>query len=73
MAYSFNNQIATFQKILELNNPERQLALGYSIITLKNGKVVKSIDEASVDQEIITTLKDGQLISKITGKAQNDS
>jgi exodeoxyribonuclease VII large subunit len=73
MTYSFNNQIATFQKILELNNPERQLALGYSIITLKNGKVVKSIDEASVDQEIITTLKDGKLISKITGKAQNDS
>lgn len=73
MAYSFNNKVATFQTILELNNPERQLALGYSIITLKNGKVVKSIDEANVDQEIITTLKDGQLISKITGKAQNDS
>jgi exodeoxyribonuclease VII large subunit len=46
------------EKIIMLNNPERQLKLGYSIATV-GGKVVRTIKDAKVGDDINVRLKDG--------------
>ncbi len=47
------------------NNPERQLALGWSITKNKSGQVVRSIKDVNVGEVIETVLKDGTLEAKI--------
>lgn len=45
-------------------SPEKQLARGYSL-TLKGGKVVKRAEELWAGDEIVTRLRDGEVISKV--------
>lgn len=53
----------TLQKIEQLS-PLGVLSRGYSV-TKKNGKVIKKADELQVGDEISTTLKNSQILSKI--------
>ncbi|KND47657.1 MAG: exodeoxyribonuclease VII, large subunit [Parcubacteria bacterium C7867-006] len=52
------------KKILDLSNPERQLAYGYSIVK-SGGKIVKSIKDVSKGQELDISVKDGIIHSQI--------
>ena len=57
--------IAQKELLVVQNNPERQLALGWSITKNKNGKVVRSVKDVSVGEVIETVLTDGTLKATI--------
>jgi len=56
--------LAQLEQMIQLLSPEQTLKRGFSI-TLKNGKVIQSIDEVKTGDTIQTILKDGRLDSKI--------
>ncbi|MDO8523515.1 MAG: exodeoxyribonuclease VII large subunit [bacterium] len=58
------NALMRIEKILEANNPERQLKLGYSIARL-NGRIVSSIEKLSVGETLEIQLSDGLIASKV--------
>jgi exodeoxyribonuclease VII large subunit len=47
-------------KMIEANNPERQLKLGYSIATV-NGKVVRSVKDVEKGDEVDIKVEDGKI------------
>ncbi len=49
---------------LSANSPERQLKLGYSLVSL-TGKVVRSVKDVKVEDKVDIRVSDGQLKSKI--------
>lgn len=57
-------QISSSERLLETNNPERQLRLGYSIVRGKSG-LIKRVSQVVVDQEVDVRLQDGSFISKV--------
>lgn len=61
---NISHDLLNFESIVSNNNPERQLNLGYSIVTI-GGKVIKSIKDVSINQEINVKMKDGNIISTI--------
>jgi exodeoxyribonuclease VII large subunit len=71
LAYYFKKLVAetskaidNFEKSLYQNNPERQLKLGYSIVTL-NDKVVKSSSQVQKGDVLKIKVKDGKIHSKV--------
>jgi exodeoxyribonuclease VII large subunit len=52
------------KKLLDISNPERQLAYGYSIVKV-GGKIVKSIKDVKSGEELDVSVKDG-IIKTIT-------
>lgn len=52
------------KKMLDISNPERQLAYGYSIVKV-GGKIVKSIKDVKSGEELDVAVKDG-IIKAIT-------
>lgn len=56
--------LAQSGKLLELSNPERQLAQGYSIVRSK-GKVLRSVKETKKGDRLDITLSDGIIKSQI--------
>lgn len=69
--YSFNSllvrineKLKNVEKIITMNNPERQLKLGYSIAKI-NGKIIKNIKDAKVGQELEIKVSDGSIESEI--------
>lgn len=59
------NTIISKEKLIQVYNPMRQLALGYSIIRDGNGKLVKSIKDLSLGEMLTSTAADGTIISEI--------
>lgn len=59
-----NEQLKTAEKIIATNNPERLLALGYSIATI-NGKLIKKTKDAKIGQNLEVKVYDGVIISEI--------
>jgi exodeoxyribonuclease VII large subunit len=49
---------------INLNNPERQLKLGYSLVSLE-GKIVRSVKNIKIGDEVDIKLSDGKLKTKI--------
>ncbi len=60
----FKTRLQTTEKLIELNNPERNLRLGYSI-ALADGKVVRKTSDVKIGQDIILRVSDGQITSEI--------
>ena len=58
-------KLSQAEKIILLNNPERQIHLGYSI-TMCNDKIVRRVADVKKGDEIKTKLSDGIITSKIT-------
>ena len=58
-------QISQAQKSLQISNPERQLARGYSIIRLA-GKIIRSKKDVAVGEQLDILLSDGKIESLIT-------
>lgn len=52
------------EEVINLNNPERQLKLGYSI-AFCNGKVVKKSKDAKIGEDLELKVSDGSIFSKI--------
>ncbi len=61
---SVNEQIKTAENQIMLNNPERQLKLGYSLVSF-GGKIVRSVKNVKVGDEVGIKLSDGKLESEI--------
>jgi len=59
-----NQQLEHAEKVLNLNNPERQLMLGYSIASC-NGKIVKRVKDTKIGKNIALRVIDGTIISKV--------
>lgn len=59
-----SNQLSNILKLLQQNDPTRQLKLGYSIV-FSGGKVVKSIRQVNEGERIINKVSDGEIISSV--------
>ena len=57
-------KLKTIEKIVELNNPERNLRLGYSIVTF-NGKIIRKTKDVKAGDDIKLKLSDGEIISEV--------
>lgn len=67
-SYALNHRRETIERlgqIIEMSSPERNLRLGYAIALGKNGRVLKSVKDVKVGDEIQTKLADGILKSRI--------
>ncbi|MFA5178364.1 MAG: exodeoxyribonuclease VII large subunit [Candidatus Paceibacterota bacterium] len=60
---SFKQKISLAESIISQNNPERNLKLGYSLIR-KNGKIIKSINQVQVDNDLNLQVSDGTIEAK---------
>ena len=56
-----NSQIGTLKNSLDLLNPLLALDRGYGILMNKDGKLIKSIENVILNEEIDILLKDGQI------------
>ena len=59
-----NEQLKHAERITVLNNPERQLKLGYSIASI-NGKIIRKVDDAKAGDELNLKVSDGVIISQV--------
>lgn len=57
-------KLRNFEKIVELNNPERNLKLGYSIAT-SNGKIVRKTGDVKIGQDMDLKVADGIISSEV--------
>ncbi len=64
--YLVNQKLDFFENTVRLNDPTRQLRLGYSI-TRYEGKVVRSINDVSVGASLNTQVSDGVIDSNVQG------
>lgn len=62
-----NQKLRRLTENLRLVDPEKILKRGYSL-TLKDGKIVKSVKQIDAGDEIETRMSDGKLKSKVTSK-----
>ncbi len=59
-------RLTGFERMIETNNPERQLKLGYSLVRSSTGKIVRSSKELQVGELLQTTFHQGIATSEIT-------
>lgn len=65
-----NQQLEHSAKFIELNNPERQLKLGYSIARC-GGKIVRSVKNVKLGDDLDVRVADGNIISQIKNIDKN--
>lgn len=58
------NKINSLERLVEVNNPERQLRLGYSLVFSKE-KLVRSVKDINTGQDIKIRLADGEALTTI--------
>lgn len=58
------SKLESIGKLINSNDPERQLKLGYSIIQ-SNNRVVKSTKDVKIGQEVEISVYDGKILSEI--------
>jgi exodeoxyribonuclease VII large subunit len=64
---NFVNAMESLAEKITLHNPERQLKLGYSLISF-GGKIVRSVKQVEIGDEVDVKMSDGELKSKILNK-----
>ena len=57
-------KLQNIEKVVNLNSPERNLKLGYSIASV-NGKIIRKIDDVKIGEEINVKIADGTISSEI--------
>ncbi len=63
----FSNIVSLFKSLAEkiaLHDPERQLQLGYSLVSL-GGKIVRSVKDVGIGDEINVKVSDGEFSSEV--------
>ena len=63
----FKNILKSLAEKIILHNPERQLRLGYSLVSFNN-KIVRSVKEVEIGDGVDVKMSDGELKSKIVSK-----
>jgi exodeoxyribonuclease VII large subunit len=58
------DRIKNIENQLNLNNPERQLKLGYSLVSI-GGKIVRSVKKVKVGEGVDIKMSDGKLKTKV--------
>lgn len=61
---NIKEQIRNAEDQIKLNNPERQLKLGYSLVSL-GGRIVRSVKNVKIGDEVDIKVSDGNIKSKI--------
>ncbi|MEK7503619.1 MAG: exodeoxyribonuclease VII large subunit [Patescibacteria group bacterium] len=61
---TIDQNLAAVEKAVFLNNPERQLRLGYSIASI-NGKIIRETKDADVGDIIDLKVSDGKITSEV--------
>ena len=64
-------KIDIFDNIIRLNDPVRQLRLGYSITRI-SGKVVRSVGDVEIGDLLDIQVADGEIESQVKGKDKNE-
>ena len=64
---TIDQRLAEAEKVVFLNNPERQLRLGYSIASI-NGKIIRLVKDAEVGDTVDIKVSDGKIISEVKNK-----
>jgi len=59
-----NESLLNTEKIININNPERQLSLGYSIARVK-GKIIKNVKDVELEDVMSVRVADGIIDSKV--------
>lgn len=62
---NYENKIENYSKYIVSASPERNLKLGYSVVTGRNGKVIKDAKNLNLGEEIHTKLYKGGFTSSI--------
>jgi len=65
--YKERERMKRNENTVRLLNPENVLKRGFTL-TLKDGKIIKSVSELKKDDELVTQFADGNIRSKITKK-----
>lgn len=66
---SLKNRVTVLLKDMDSRSPVSVLQKGFALVLKKdNGKIIKSIDDAAIDEQLQILLKDGILLSKILEK-----
>lgn len=63
------NHFKVFKTALEGNNPLRLMDRGYAVVSIAN-KVISSIDDIHINEDINVRFKDGIAEAKVTGKKE---
>lgn len=71
MIFREQERIHFNENTARLVNPENILKRGYSI-TLKEGKIIKSVNQLNINEEIETRLADGNIKSRINKKVNHE-
>lgn len=61
----YQKDLLILQEKLKANDPKSILNKGYSITSNKNGKIINSVNQLNIDDEIVTIIDDGKIISVI--------
>lgn len=69
--YLINQKLDFFENTVRLNDPTRQLRLGYSI-TRHKGKVVRAINDVRIGESLNTQVSDGVIDSNVRGVHRNE-
>lgn len=64
LLFTLNEKLAQSEKVIFLNNPERQLNLGYSI-ALAGGKVIRKTSDVKTGQTFDLRVSDGRIKSEV--------
>ena len=60
------NKISFFENAISVNSPERQLKLGYSIVSLK-GKIIRSVKQLEKGDVVSVKVSDGEIEAEVRG------
>jgi len=65
----FKQAINSAEIIINQNNPERNLKLGYSLVR-KNGKIIRKIDDVEINDDLSLQVSDGIITSQVKNKSK---
>jgi len=70
LIFRVNKQLEYFEKVINSHDPEKQLALGYSIARHGN-RIIRRINDAKIGEDIDLRVIDGTIVSKIKNINKN--
>ncbi len=63
-----SHEVRSSKQRLEALSPFGVLKRGYSIMTDESGKVIDSVNKVETGQNVVTNVKDGIIMSRVTAK-----
>lgn len=66
------DRLVSLRSVLSAYDPRRQLARGWSLTRFADGRVIRSIEDVALDDELVTVLADGSLSSRVLAWERTD-